>query len=461
MNEVKEHVIDRIEPGSIADELGIEAGDMLLAINGRSLEDVFDYHYMINEEHLTVLIRKKDGQDWEYDIEKNYYDDLGIVFDNGLMDDYHSCTNHCIFCFIDQMPPGMRDTLYFKDDDSRLSFLQGNYVTLTNMSQKEIDRIIRLKMAPINISVHTTNPELRVKMLHNRFAGKEALDKIRQFYEAGIEMNSQIVLCKGVNDGEELERTIHDLSGYLPYMRSLSIVPVGLTKYRRGLASLKPFQKEDARNVLQTVRRWQKKCYDAHGVHFVHASDEFYLLAEEDFPPEEVYDGFGQLENGVGMIPLLELEFNEALEQGKPYQPPAVRMKFFGRRRQQEETEQKRTVSIATGSLAAPLMRKLSMEYMLKYPDTRIQVYEIINHFFGERITVSGLLTGRDLTEQLQKEELGDYLLLPCNLLRSGEEVLLDDMTLKELEEKLQVPIHIVASDGQSLFDALRGEIYE
>ena len=452
--EVKEHRIDGIEPGSIADELGIRPGDFLLGINGQELGDVFDYHFLINDDRLTVQIKKADGEDWEYEIEKDYYEDLGIVFENGLMDDYRSCTNKCIFCFIDQMPPGMRDTLYFKDDDSRLSFLQGNYITLTNLSEADLDRIIRYKLAPINISVHTTNPDLRVKMLHNRFAG-DALKKIERLFEAGIEMNSQIVLCKGVNDGEELERSIRDLSGFLPYMQSLSVVPVGLTKFRKGLYPLEAFEKDDAKKVLDIIHKWQKICYDKYGLHFVHASDELYLLAEEAFPPEECYDGYGQLENGVGMIPLLESEFMECLQEEKEWQSKQKTSVFSLFRK--PKPIQIKTVSIATGRLAAPLMRKLSMAFMCLHPDIRIQVFEITNRFFGEQITVSGLLTEQDIRDTLLDEELGDRLLLPCNMLRSGEQVFLDDMTVDTLSQKLNVPIMITASDGQSLYDALLG----
>jgi putative radical SAM enzyme (TIGR03279 family) len=450
--EVKEHRIDGIEPGSIAEELGIEPGDFLLGINRHELHDVFDYHFLINDDRLTVQIKKADGEDWEYEIEKDYYEDLGIIFENGLMDDYRSCTNKCIFCFIDQMPPGMRDTLYFKDDDSRLSFLQGNYITMTNLSDADLDRIIRYKLAPINISVHTTNPELRVRMLHNRFAG-DALKKIPLLAEAGIEMNSQIVLCKGINDGEELERTIRDLSGYIPHMQSLSVVPVGLTRFRKGLHPLEPFQKEDAKKVLDLIHKWQKICYDRYGIHFVHASDEFYLLAEEDFPSEDHYDGYGQLENGVGMIPLLEAEFMECLQEEKETQKE-TRKGFLSAFRK-PKPQKRQCVSIATGRLAAPLMRKLSLAFMCLHPEIRIQVFEVTNHFFGEQITVSGLLTGKDIRDTLLDEELGDRLLLPCNMLRSGEQVFLDDMTVDTLSKELNVPITITASDGQSLYDAL------
>ena len=307
------HIIKMVQPGSIAEELEIEPGDELISINDQKIEDVFDYHYLVNDDYLTVLIRKTNGEEWELEIEKDYEEDLGIEFDNGLMDEYRSCRNNCIFCFIDQMPPGMRETLYFKDDDSRLSFLQGNYVTLTNMSDHDIDRIIKYHLGPINISFQTTNPQLRCKMLHNRFAG-DIFPKVQRLYEAGIEMNGQIVLCKGVNDGEELERSIRDLSRYLPHLRSVSIVPVGLSKYRDGLYPLEPFTKEDAQNVLERVHRWQKKLYAEYGLHFIHCSDEWYILAEQSMPPEEQYDGYLQLENGVGMLRLLDTEIQETVQ---------------------------------------------------------------------------------------------------------------------------------------------------
>lgn len=272
-----EHIVRSVEQGGIAWEMGIEPGDKLLAINGTEIEDVFDYHYLVNDEELLVLIEKTNGEQWELEIEKEYEEDLGIEFEQGLMDEYRSCRNKCIFCFIDQMPPGMRETLYFKDDDSRLSFLQGNYVTLTNMSDHDIDRIIRYHLEPINVSIHTTNPELRCKMLHNRFAG-DALKKIDRLYEGGIQMNGQIVLCKGINDGEELERSIRDMSKYFPTLQSVSIVPVGLSKYRDGLYPLDPFTKEDALKVLDTIHRWQEKFYEEYGMHFIHAGDELSLI---------------------------------------------------------------------------------------------------------------------------------------------------------------------------------------
>ncbi len=429
------HIIKSIEPGSIAEELGIEKGDVLLSINDQEIEDVFDYHFYVNDEQLVLTIEKPDGEEWELEIEKDYEEDLGIEFEQGLMDEYRSCRNKCIFCFIDQMPGGMRDTLYFKDDDSRLSFLQGNYVTLTNMSDHDIDRIIRYHLEPINISFHTTNPELRCQMLHNRFAG-EALRKVDRLYEAGIEMNGQIVLCRGINDGEELERSIRDLAGYLPYLQSVSVVPVGLTRYRDGLYPLEPFTPEDARKVLEMVRRWQDELYEKWGTHFIHAGDEWYLLAGEDMPPQERYDGYLQLENGVGMMRLLEDEFREAFE------------KLPG-------DEMPREVSVATGKLAYPLICSMAEKLKSRYPGTVIHTYQIENRFFGERITVAGLVTGQDLKEQLSGKRLGKALLLPCNMFRSQEEVLLDDMTLDELKDALQSEIDIVKSSGQDFIDAV------
>lgn len=434
----KEHVICGVEPGSIAEEMEIEPGDVLLAINDTQMEDVFDYHYLCNDEYIVVLIRKKDGEEWELEIEKEYNEDLGIVFENGLMDEYRSCSNKCMFCFIDQMPKGMRDTLYFKDDDSRLSFLQGNYITLTNMKQKDLDRIIRYHLEPINVSVHTMNPELRCKMLNNRFAG-EALSKLDVLNRGGVMMNGQIVLCKGVNDGEQLEYTIGKLTEYIPNMQSLSVVPVGLTRYREGLYPLEPFEKKDAIEVLGIIHRWQQYCMERYGIHFVQGGDEWYLLAEMEMPPEENYDGYLQLENGVGMMRLLENEFMREL----------CTLKGDGRGRK---------VSIATGLLAAPLLTRLGERLSAKFPGIHVQVIPIRNDFFGEQITVAGLLTGQDVLAQLKGRELGDVLLLSNAMLRSGEEVFLDDMTVEELKNSLQVPVDIVKSSGQDLIRAILGD---
>lgn len=433
----KEHTIARVLPGSIAEELELEAGDVLLSVGGQCVRDIFDYRYLTNEEYLEICVRKADGEEWELEIEKEFEEDLGIEFENGLMDDYRSCRNKCVFCFIDQLPKGMRDTLYFKDDDSRLSFLQGNYVTLTNMSGEDVERIIRYRLEPVNISFHTTNPKLRCRMLNNRFAG-EALGTARRLFEAGITMNGQIVLCKGMNDGEELERTIRDLAGFLPYLQSVSVVPVGLTDHREGLYPLESFTREDAIRVLAQIHGWQERLYREQGTHFIHAGDEWYLLAGQEVPREETYDGYLQLENGVGMVRLLKEELSDSL----------ARYAGDGR---------KRDVSVATGKLAAPILEEALRELGQKFPGVRIRIYSVENRFFGERITVAGLLTGRDLKNRLCGEDLGEELLLTEHMFKSGEAVFLDDMTLEELSGALQVPITIVKSDGKALLEAVLG----
>lgn len=431
----KRHIISKVLPQSVGEEMELTPGDELISINGHVIEDVFDYHYLVNDDYLEILVRKENGEEWELEIEKDYEEDLGIEFENSLMDEYRSCRNHCIFCFIDQMPKGMRDTLYFKDDDSRLSFLQGNYVTLTNMSDHDIDRIIQYHLAPINISFQTTNPQLRCKMLNNRFAG-DIFSKVQRLYEAGIEMNGQVVLCKGINDGEELERTIKDLTSYLPYLKSVSIVPVGLSKYRDGLYPLEPFNKEDAEKVLDIVHQWQEKLYPKYGLHFIHCSDEWYILAERELPKEDQYDGYLQLENGVGMLRLLEEEVKEALVHS-------------------DKEAVKRKVSIATGKLAAPFIKKNVELVTSVYGDLEVEVYPVRNDFFGEMITVSGLITGQDLIAQLKGQELGERLLIPCNMLRAGENVFLDDVTVEMVEKELGVPVAVVDEDGASFVRAL------
>ena len=429
------HKIAWVEPGSIAEELGLEPGDAIEEINGNEIEDIFDYQYYVEDEYLDVLILTKDGEECVLEIEKDEDEDLGITFESSLMDEYHSCCNKCMFCFIDQMPPGMRDTLYFKDDDSRLSFLQGNYITLTNMRDKDIERVIKYHLSPINISVHTTNPELRCKMLHNRFAG-DVLDKIGRFYEAGIRMNSQVVLCQGLNDEEELDRTISDLGKFIPHMESLSVVPVGLTKYREGLAPLKLFGKEDAKKVLKQIHKWQDYFRENYGTTFVHASDEWFILAGQEFPDEAYYEGYGQLENGVGMMRLLLEEVKERLEE------------LFG-------DDREKTVSIATAKLAFPTIEKLARDVEKKFPHIKVHVYCIKNEFFGEHITVSGLLTGGDIIAQLKDKELGEELLLPCNVLKADEDIFLDDISLKGLSDSLQVPVNIIQSEGRDFVDKI------
>ena len=421
-------------PGSIGEELELEPGDVLLTIDGEEIEDIFDYDYMTDSESFVMTVQKKNGEEWELEIESGG-EDLGLTFENGLMSEYRSCRNKCIFCFIDQMPPGMRETLYFKDDDSRLSFLQGNYITLTNMSDRDIDRIIRFHLSPINISVQTMNPELRCRMLNNRFAG-EALKKIDRLYEAGTEMNGQIVLCKGVNDGEELRYTIERLAAYAPHMQSVSVVPVGLSTFRDGLYPLEPFTKEDACQVIDLIEEWQKKLYEKHKLHFIHASDEWYILAERELPEESRYDGYIQLENGVGMIRLLYEEFMDAL----------------GEKEDDGKTEE---LSMATGFLPYPYLKRLLDRMAEVDPGRKIHLYPIRNDFFGEMITVAGLITGQDLVAQLKGKPLGSRLLLPSVMFKSGEEVFLDDMTRTQAEAALQIPINIVKSGGYDLLSAI------
>lgn len=438
---MKKHKIVEIIPGSVMDNFDVMPGDFLVKINNEDISDIFDYQYQCEDSDIVVSVEKSSGEIIDYRISKNEDDDIGLIFENGFMDDYKSCSNKCIFCFIDQNPPGMRDTIYFKDDDSRLSFLQGNYVTLTNMSDNDIDRIIRYHLSPINISFQTTNPELRCKMLTNRFAG-DALKKVDRLYEAGITMNGQIVLCKGVNDGEELERTISDLTKYLPFLESVSIVPVGLTKYRDGLYNLEPFNKDDAISILNTVRKWQTITYDLHKTHFIHASDEFYLLAGEEIPEASSYDGYLQIENGVGMIRSFTDEFDDAINN--------LKIKRF--------CFKKKTVTLATGLLAYETINNSANKLMELFPRLTINVYPIVNNFFGEKITVSGLLTGFDIIDQLKGKNLGDVLYLPINLLRSGEDILLDDVRLCDIERTLQVKTDIVKSSGWDFVHKICGD---
>ena len=429
-----EHIISKVQPGSIAEEMEIEPGDVLLSINDEPIEDVFDYRYMIKDEYVVVLIRKPYGEEWELEIEKDYDDDLGLEFENDLMSEYKSCSNKCLFCFIDQMPPGMRDTLYFKDDDSRLSFLQGNYITLTNMTEKDIDRIIKMQLAPINISVQSTEPELRCKLLHNRFAG-DKLKFIDKLYEGHVEMNGQIVCCKNINDGEHLRRTIEDLSKYLPFMRSVSAVPAGITKYRDDLPKLDLYTKEEAGAVIDLIESYQQGFYEKYGLHFIHASDEWYILAERPMPEEERYDGYLQLENGVGMVRLFLNEFHDYMEELK-------------KERKLPDDSFTGTISLVTARLMYSYIVKMAKEVEEAFPGLTIQVFCIRNDFFGENITVTGLLTGQDILNQLKGKDLGDLVLLPENVMRLEEELFLDDMKLSELTNALQVPVDIVKSSG-------------
>lgn len=432
----KENVIISVEKGSIAEEIGIEPGDVLISINDKEIKDVFDYRYMINDDYLEMVLADSDGEEYIAEVEKDYDEDIGIVFESGLMDDARSCRNKCIFCFIDQLPKGMRETLYFKDDDTRLSFLQGNYVTLTNMKESDIDRIIYYHLSPINISVHTTNPELRKMMLHNNKAGN-IMERMKKLAAAGIELHLQVVLCKNVNDGKELDRTIGDVVKLFPQAESMSIVPVGLTKYREGLYEQEPFTKEDAEKVLDQIEGWQKKNLEKYGSRIIYAADEFYLKAEREIPQPENYEDFPQFENGVGMLSLFKSEFYDMLPDIK------------------ERTDRKRTVSVATGVAAYGLIKEVCDKISEKCENTTINVYCIKNNFFGEMITVAGLLTGHDIIDQLRDKELGEYLVLPDTLLRNGETVLLDDIYLEDIEKALGVPIRIALNSAASLVGKL------
>lgn len=414
----------------------IAAGDMLISINGHGISDVLDYMYYSAEMH-TELILERCGEKHIVNIQKSEYDDLGLEFETFLMDSKQSCCNKCIFCFIDQMPPNMRETLYFKDDDARLSFLQGNYVTLTNLSQEDIDRIIQMRLS-INISVHTTNPELRCKMMNNRFAG-EKLDYIRQFAEAGISMNCQIVLCPDINDGEELVRTLTDLGNLMPNIQSIAVVPVGLTKFRQGLYPLKIFDRDGAGRTIDTIESFQKTFLDKYGTRLVFPSDEFYITAGRDLPNGDFYEDYPQYENGVGMIRSITDEFDRAFDMA-------------------EEDEIKPcSTSIATGELAYEYISALVEKTEKKWHNIKCNVYKIRNDFFGETITVTGLITGQDLIAQLKGKSLGDTLLLSSNMIRKDGGLFLDDYTISDVEKALDIKIRIVENDGFELFDAITG----
>lgn len=435
---MRKHLIKDVVQNSIADQLEIKNGDYLLSIDGKEIKDIFDYHLLSESENLTLEIEASDGEIWEIDIEKDEDQDLGLIFDNELLDEYKSCTNKCIFCFIDQMPPGMRETLYFKDDDSRLSFIQGNYVTLTNMTDDDVDRIIRYNLSPINISVHTMDKELRCKMLNNRFAG-DKLEYIKKLNDNNITMNAQIVLCKGYNDKEKLDETLEKMMPYVPNLKSCSVVPAGLTKFREGLAELEPFTKEEAKEVIAQVDKWQKIFKDKFGINYVYAADEFYMMSDTPIPEEDYYDGYPQIENGVGMTRSYLNEFYDYLDS-------------------YEGDERARSVSVVTGELFYKCSLEMADAINKKYPNIDIKVYKIINDFFGHTITVTGLLVGKDIIDQLKGKDLGDELLLPANTLKWGEDIFLDDVSLDELKDVLQTTPVIVKSNGKDFIDKILGE---
>ncbi|MDE7303571.1 MAG: DUF512 domain-containing protein [Oscillospiraceae bacterium] len=422
--------------GSPVSGLDVRAGDVLISVNGHDISDVLDYMYYSAEIGVELLI-ERGGSRHTVSVTKSEYDDLGLEFDTFLMDKKQSCCNKCIFCFIDQMPPNMRETLYFKDDDARLSFLQGNYVTLTNLSQKDIDRIIQMKLS-INISVHTTNPELRCKMMNNRFAG-EKLDYLRQFAEAGISMNCQIVLCPDINDGAELERTLTDLGNLMPNIQSVAVVPVGLTKFREGLYPLKLFDKVGAAKTLDLIEKFQREFLEKYDTRLVFPADEFYITADRQLPPGEAYEEYSQYENGVGMLRSLMDEFERACDMAE------------------EDDIKPCSTSVATGELAYKYICGLVENAAKKWHTIDCRVYKIRNDFFGETITVTGLITGQDLIAQLKGKPLGDTLLLSANMIRRDDMVFLDDITVADVERELGVSVRIVENDGFELFDAISG----
>lgn len=432
--------ITEVLPKSRAEAVGIKKNDVLISVNGHEIRDVLDYRFYLTDTAVTLTLSR--GEDtYSVCLHKQEYDDIGLEFETPLMDKKHSCRNKCVFCFIDQLPKGMRESLYFKDDDDRLSFLHGNYVTLTNLQDADIERILTMHISPINVSVHTTNPELRVKMMKNKRAG-EVLSYLRTLADAGIALCTQIVLCKGLNDGAELDRSMRDLASYLPALRSCAIVPVGLTKHREGLYPLEAFNAEECAAVIAQVNAFGDECLKKYGTRVFYCSDEFYVRAELPLPDEDYYEDYSQIENGVGMLTSMSSEFDfelDYLEELLPdFHPP-------------------RTVSIATGAAAYDHLLGLCRTLEERLDGLHINVYRIVNHFFGESVTVAGLLTAKDMIEQLRDKPLGDELLFPAVTLRADEDVFLDDLTPADLSTALGVPVRASENDGTKLLHALLG----
>ena len=429
-----------VERRSRAAKAGVLAGDILVSINGNGIRDVLDYRFYLTEKKVELSLLR-DGKEYSVVIKKDEYDDIGLDFETPLMDKKQRCLNKCIFCFIDQNPEGLRESLYFKDDDSRLSFLHGNYITLTNMTREDVDRIVKMRFSPINISVHTTNPELRVEMMKNKRAG-EVLSYLKDFYDAKLNMCGQLVLCKGVNDGGELVRSLNDLFKYFPYMTSVSVVPAGITKYREGLYPLTDYTAEEAAEVIDTVNSFGDKLKERVGTRMFYVADEFYLKAGRPIPSADYYEEYPQIENGVGMLRSFADEFDVGIEDIAEL----------------ASLTEKREVSIVTGVASYPLILSLAEKIMQLTDKVKINVYEIKNRFFGESITVSGLLTGKDMYEQLSGHPLGDALIVPKNALRAGEDVFLCGMTVGELSENLGVKVTPSGADGYELCEAMLGE---
>lgn len=431
------NVISKVYQDSIAQELGIEVGDLLISINEQPIQDIIEYRFLLSDEYLEVEIQKLDGEIYIYEIEKDYDEDLGIEFTNPIIDKAKSCRNKCVFCFIDQLPKGMRETLYFKDDDSRLSFLQGNFVTLTNMSEDDINNIIKYRISPINISVHTTNPELRKKMIKNKFAGR-LYEIMKRLADAQIQMNCQIVLCPGYNDKEELEKTVSDLVKLYPYVNSAAAVPVGITKHRDHLPTLEIFNEKTAGETIEQVKKLQEKYLKELGTRFIFLSDEFYIMANKKLLDYDEYEGFIQFENGVGMISRLEREIKDHLTTLTP-----------------EKIDRKKKVSIATGHSAYEFICNMANTIMDKCPNMEINVYKIVNNFFGETITVSGLITATDIIDQLKGKDLGETLYIPRSMLKADEEIFLDNITLEELRQIMNMEVVHCLNKGNDFVDKI------
>lgn len=429
-------LIESVTKGSYAARAGIEAGDILLELNGNEIVDVLDYRFYQNDRRVSVKFMKPDGTVKTVGIKKAEYDEIGMEFETYLMDKQHSCRNKCVFCFIDQLPKGMRESLYFKDDDSRMSFLFGNYITLTNITEHEIERIIKMHISPVNVSVHTTNPELRVKMMNNRFAG-EALNVLWRICEAGISVNCQLVLCPGWNDGDELKRSLEDLLAY-DSVKSIACVPVGLSGHREGLERLEPFNSKTAADVIKLCEYYGEKSVGKYGERRVFAADEFYIKAGAEMPDASFYGDFAQLENGVGMWAMLKMECEEAMYD---IEPP---------------TESRR-ITCVTGEAAYPLILNIVDKVKNQWHNLDCKVYMIKNRFFGGEITVTGLVTGTDIINSLKSKQLGTELLIPSVMLRHERDMFLDSVTVSDVEEKLGVKVRIVENDGWSLLSALAG----
>lgn len=427
-------VVSETQRGSIADELGIEPGDCILKINDVDITDYLDYKFLSSYDEIVLTVLKKNGEIIEFEIYNEFGEDLGINFPNMLFDRPKSCVNKCIFCFIDQLPGGMRRTLYFKDDDSRLSFFYGNYVTLTNMDDSDIDRLIRYRISPVNISVHTVNPELRVKMLGNKNAGR-IMDQIMCFYKSNITMNMQIVLCKGINDGHELNATVQALAALYPVVASISVVPVGITKYREKLFKLSEFKEDDCVSVIESINEYQKKNLEKYGSRIVYLSDEFYITGNKDIPKAEEYEDFPQIENGVGMIASMQDEFESALRED-------MVQEFYGKN------------VIATGVLSYNFIKGLVEKVKKRYNKINASVVCIENDFFGHTVTVSGLICGVDLIKNLKGKSF-DRLLITKSMLKADEDVFLDGVTLCDLEKELGASVVAVENDGFAFLEKL------